>query len=234
MGLVRSELGLVNMDILWSGALLVPLIVLCATTAPRSRDARGLVGWLALAALMHRYSRSSETALDQDLRACREEDAVGALLRNLRQLRPSLAAHANDFAGALNDRSGLLAAYIACMNRGILNFFGGGKILLQSNVDKHHILPRGQFDERRRADADVIANIAFIAGDVNKSISQSGPEVYLKRVPRRVLQSQCVPLEQALWSIDRAEEFWSARCDLLADSFNDFVRKCLPQRRVAN
>ena len=31
-----------------------------------------MVGWLALAALLHRYSGSSETALDQDLKACRE------------------------------------------------------------------------------------------------------------------------------------------------------------------
>lgn len=35
INLVRSEFGLVNMDILWSGALLVPLIAVCATTKPR-------------------------------------------------------------------------------------------------------------------------------------------------------------------------------------------------------
>jgi Protein of unknown function DUF262 len=40
ISLVQSELGLVNMEILWSGALLVPLIALCATTAPRDRDPR--------------------------------------------------------------------------------------------------------------------------------------------------------------------------------------------------
>ena len=111
IGLIRSELGLVNMEILWSGALLVPLIVLCATLLPRQRDSRELVGWLALAALLHRYSGSSETTLDQDLRACRDADPVGALLANLRQLRGSLAASSSDFAGSLNDRSGLLAAY---------------------------------------------------------------------------------------------------------------------------
>lgn len=127
MGLVRSELGLVNMEILWSGALLVPLIVLCAITPPRQRKSRGLVAWLALAALLHRYSRSSETALDQDLRACRAPDPIGALLANLRQIRSSLRADADDFAGALNDRSGLLAAYIACMHRGFWTFLPAEK-----------------------------------------------------------------------------------------------------------
>jgi hypothetical protein len=233
LGLVRSELGLVNMEILWSGALLVPVIVLCATTPPRQRDSPALVAWLALAALHHRYSGSSETALDQDLRACRASDPIGALLANLRQGRPSLLAEANDFAGALNDRSGLLAAYIACMHRGILDFFTGGKVVLQTSVDRHHILPRAQFTDKLRSTADNVANIAFIASDVNKAIGLTGPEVYLKRIPRRLLDSQCVPADRHLWAIDRAEDFWDARRSLLAESFNDFLKRSLHGRRLA-
>jgi hypothetical protein len=81
IGIIRSELGLVNnMDILWSGSLVVPIIALCATKSPRQRDPAGLVAWLALAALLHRYSGSSESTLDQDLKACRENDPIGALL----------------------------------------------------------------------------------------------------------------------------------------------------------
>jgi hypothetical protein len=232
IGLIRSELGLVNMDILWSGSLVVPVIALCAETSPKNRDSRALIGWLALAALLHRYSGSADTALEQDLRACRDSDPVGALLRNLRQLRTVLAAQPTDFSGALADRSGLLALYIACMHRGILDFFTGAKVLLQNNVDRHHILPRGQFSESARPRADNVANIAFIVGDVNKAIGQSGPEVYLKKVGHRVLKSQCIPTEQTLWAIDRADDFWAARRELLADSFNEFVEESLPSRRL--
>jgi hypothetical protein len=232
IGLIRSELGLVNMNILWSGSLLVPIIALCAITPPRQRDSKGLVGWLGLAALLHRYSGSSETRLDEDLKACRESDPIGALLKNLRQRRTALVAHPADFAGALADRSGLLALYIACMHRGILDFYTGAKIFLQNDVDRHHILARGQFPENTRASADNVANIAFIVGDVNRSIGQSGPEVYLKRIESRVLKSQCIPADQSLWAVDRADEFWAARRDLLANSFNDFLRISLPQRRL--
>jgi hypothetical protein len=234
LGLIRGELGLVNMDILWSGALVVPVIALCATTSPRQRDSKGLMAWLALAALLHRYSGSSETKLDEDLKACREADPIGALLKNLRQRRPALVAQPSDFAGALADRSGLLALYIACMNRGILNFYTGDKVLLQKAVDRHHILPRAQFPDHSRASADNVANIAFIVGDVNKSIGQSGPEVYLKQLESRVLTSQCIPTDQSLWAIDRAEGFWTARRELLAESFNDFLRESLPQRRLGS
>lgn len=234
ISLIRSEFGLVNMDILWSGALVVPVIALCATMSPRERDSKAIAAWLALAAILHRYSGSSETALDQDLRACRASDPVGSLLTNLRAVRMSLSAEPEDFAGALNDRSGLLALYIACMNQGILDFYSGGKVILQNNVDRHHILPRAQFLEAKRSVADSIANIAFIAGDANKSIGQSGPEVYLGKLRPRVLVSQCIPTDSSLWRIDQAENFWQARRKLLADSFNEYVRAGLPQRRVSN
>jgi hypothetical protein len=185
-----------------------------------------------LAALLHRYSRSSDTALDQDLRACRTADPIGALLTNLRGVRSSLRAEPSDFKGALADRSGLLALYVACMHRGILDFFTGGRVLLQSNVDRHHILPRSQFSVSKRAGADVVANIAFVSEDVNKSIGQRGPEIYLKQLRPQILQSQCVPADSSLWAIEQAEEFWQARCSLLADAFNEYIREALPGRRA--
>ena len=232
IGLIRSEFGLINMDVLWSGALVVPLIAVCATVSPRQRDSKELAGWLALAALCHRYSGSSETALDQDLRACRSPDPVGGLLTNLRTVRTALVAEPKDFAGSLADRSGLLALYVGCMNRGILDFYTGSKVLLQGNVDRHHILPRAQFAEDIRSTADNIANMAFIAGDVNKSIGQAGPEVYLAKVKTRVLESQCIPTDSALWRIDQAESFWESRRELLTESFNEYVQGALPQRRI--
>ncbi len=229
--LVRSELGLMNMDILWSGALLVPLIVLCARTDTKELDVPGLIGWLALATLLHRYSSSTETALDQDIRACGKDDPIGALLANLRQIRSPLKAEANDFSGQIADRSVLLAMYIACKHRGILDFLGGGTIVMQGAVDRHHILPKGQFPKKNKAAADTIANIAFISESANRSINMAGPEVYLKTLKPGILKSQCVPEDPGLWLVERAEAFWDARRHLLAEAFNDFVKRPLPERR---
>nr|WP_249790313.1 DUF262 domain-containing protein [Bradyrhizobium yuanmingense] len=215
MALVRNEFGLVNMDILWSGALLVPVIALCASRGVRDRDPRGVAGWLAMAALLHRYSTSSETALDQDLRACRSDDPIGKLLTNVRRDAGAFGAIANDFKGALNDKGALFAAYIACRHRGLRDLFSGSPILLQANVDRHHILPRAQFEESKRANADAVANIAFISGEVNRNIGAASPDVYLKKLKRETLESQCIPFDPSLWDVDKAEEFWSARRILL-------------------
>ena len=232
IGLIRSELGLLNMDILWSGSLLVPLIAICARQNPRERDVKGMMGWLALAALSHRYSKASETALDQDLRACKDVDPVGALLKNLKETRASLKATSSDFSGALADRSGLLALFIACKHRGLFDFFSGAKILSHGNVDKHHILPRGQFSEQLRHSSDNLANVAFISGEANKSLGLTGPEIYLKKIPTKILKSQCIPSDELLWSIDAAPDFWKYRKDLLALAFNDFLKASFPNRRL--
>ena len=232
IGLIRGELGLLNMDILWSGSLLVPLIAICARQSPRDRDVKGMMGWLALAALCHRYSKASETALDQDLRACKEADPIGALLKNLKETRTSLKATSPDFSGALADRSGLLPQFIACKHRGLLDFFSGAKILSHGNVDKHHILPRGQFAEQIRHRSDILANIAFISGEANKSLGLTGPEIYLKTIAPKVLKSQCIPIDESIWKVDAAQEFWDNRRDLLSVAFNEFLKTSFPDRRL--
>lgn len=59
-------------------------------------------------------------------------------------------------------------------------------------------------------------------------------DALIKRIESRVLRSQCVPSNQKLWAIDRAEEFWAARRDLLAEAFNDFLRDSFPTRRLGS
>lgn len=232
LALVRSELGLVNMDILFSGALLVPVIALCDVLGPRERNAAELIAWLALAALSHRYSGTVETKLDEDLRACRSDNPIGGLLRNLRQGSASLRASASNFDGRLADRSGLLALYIACKHRGVVDLFSGAKIIMQRHIDRHHILPRAQFDEQYRKEADTLANIAFVTDEANRSVGMSAPQIYLSNLSNKTLKSQCIPLDSSLWDIDSSDAFWAARRELLAEAFNEFVVEALPGRKL--
>jgi hypothetical protein len=233
--ILKAQLGLVNMDIIWSGALLVPLIAMLAkNTGARNLAPAEMIGWLALAALHHRYSAGANAALDADVKACRSDDPIGALLANLRRFqRDSLLSKPEDFRASLNDRNALLATYIACKHRGMKDLFTEEHIILQESIDKHHILPRRQFPEVERAKvADQVANISFITSEVNGSISHSGPEVYLKMIKPEILDSHCIPPDQSLWYIEKAPGFFKARMKLLSDAFNEFVRDSLPGRRL--
>ncbi len=112
------------------------------------------------------------------------------------------------------------------------DFWTGQNIVLHNDIDRHHILPRRQFPDLIRPSADKVANIAFITSDVNRDISFSGPEVYLAEIKPEFLESQCVPLDPAIWRIKQAEAFFNARRNLLSESFNDYVRGALAGRKL--
>jgi hypothetical protein len=235
LGILRSELGLVDMSILRSGSLLVPVIAICARTPPRERKPRELAGWMALAALHHRYSGSVETTLDEDLKACRADDPIGSLLRTLRGAgngSRSLRANPAHFSGTLVDRSALFAAWVACKHRAVRDVLTGGNLVLQKGIDRHHLLPRARFELKNRIESDVIGNIAFISGASNKSINDDDPAKYLSEVKKDVLESQCVPLQKTLWDVRKADRFWERRRTLLAQSFNEFLERQFPGRRL--
>ncbi|MBK7832647.1 MAG: DUF262 domain-containing protein [Gemmatimonadetes bacterium] len=231
IALVRNQFGLMNSDLLPSGALMVPVIALCATKS-RELDHKAVAGWLAMAALLHRYSGAAESALDQDLRACRTQDWIGGLLSNVRRSVGGFGAIADDFKAPLMDRGALFGAYVACRHRGLTDLFSGSRLMLQANVDRHHVLPRAQFAEKARPSADCVANIAFVSAQANRSVGAASPDVYLGRIADEVLTSQCIPGDRALWRIERAGDFWEARREMLAEAFNGFLQDALPTRRI--
>jgi hypothetical protein len=233
LGLVSGELGVADMSILWSGNLLVPVIALCATVPAKQRDDREIAGWVALAALHHRYSRSAETALEQDLRACRAQDPIRALLENLKQGRKYIGSTEADFDGLIADKSALLATYIACKHLGAKDLFTGRTIQARCKIDRHHILPRALFQHGFERDrADVLANIAFIISDTNQSINDANPAAYLSTINTKILASQAIPLHKANWDISKAEVFWDERKKLLAEAFNAFLKSAFSRRRL--
>jgi len=93
-------------------------------------------------------------------------------------------------------------------------------------------LPRAQFLERDRQKSDTVANIAFITSPINRSIGAPSPEVYLAQISPEVRTSQCIPDNESLWRIDRCEGFWDERRRLLAEAFNQALRRMLPGRRI--
>jgi hypothetical protein len=231
LDLLRTELHITNMEVLWSGAPVVPVIALCATVGKRERDARAIAGWVALAALVHRYSGSATTGLDQDLRACRSSDALGALLTNLRQQRSRLLATADDFDGSLADRSGLLALYLACLHRS-----SGAPSQVAVNAGKspsrQPLFPRSLLDEASKPLADSLANTALLPEGAPKMPWSKGPAAALKSWSAQMLADQCIPADADLWKPERASDFWAARKALLAEAFNELTRAALPRRQL--
>jgi len=204
---------------------------MCASLGPKERRSSEIAGWVALAAILHRYSGSSATALEQDLRACRDDDPIQSLLKNLRQTRPVLQAEKGDFDAGLSDRGALFGVYVAGRHLGMVDPFTKEKLVVDRDLDRHHIFPRAQFPEKSRGVADNVANIAFIKGGTNKSLGAPSPDVYLRKLPDADLMSQCIPTHRSLLELGAYPQFCDTRRTRLAEAFNDAMKRAFPDRK---
>lgn len=68
-----------------------------------------------------------------------------------------------------------------------------------------------------------MANLAFLAQKANRRISSKKPAEYLTEIEPKRIESQFVPMDKALWDLDRFGDFLSARRKLRADAMNQIL-----------
>jgi len=89
----------------------------------------------------------------------------------------------------------------------------------------HHIFPKAQLYSRdhNRTEVNALANFCFLTKDTNLTISDRLPEDYFPEVEAKhpgALASQWIPMDPALWTIERYPDFLEARKELLAAEAN--------------
>jgi len=231
---VRHNARFESSDWLPSLNALIPLVVFFITHPRLAQDVEvGLLRWFYVASLRTRYSGSSETAMDEDIKAVKGEDPIDALYRNAVEGRAvEVTPEEFDDAGWRNPLFPM--TYAVARRRGAKDWFRGVALTTDvagedNEIQVHHIFPKALLRERgiRRKDIDEIANLAFLAARPNRQISRRPPEVYLAEIadkhPDR-LEAQCVPLDRKLWNVDRYQDFLAARRKLLAGAVNDLLR----------
>ena len=241
---VETEFGLADMKLQWSANLLIPAIVLFDRWTREGTltetNEHELAGWLALAAVHHRYSASSETALQQDLSACKQDDPIKSLFKYVRGNRTTLKTNPKDFQGNIQDKGALFAAYLACRHYGMFDFLSGVsekqevRLTIAEKIDKHHIMPRkyaNRYAPGNPRRFDTIANFAFIRTSTNRSIGSDDPSVYLPTISAQTRDSQCIPMEEELYSLYKADRFGDVRRQMLSSAFNDYVNSKLLSAR---
>jgi hypothetical protein len=91
-------------------------------------------------------------------------------------------------------------------------------------------IPKSLLREREyeRGEINEIANMAFITGQTKRHISNKEPVLYLRDILARqgsiALETQKVPLDEALWDIARYRDFLAYRRVALADCMNQFIK----------
>lgn len=235
LNFLKSNVGIDSPALLSSPFLLVTLSIYGHRRAyhlsPREADQLKL--WTLLANAKGRYSRgSSESILDQDLAILRE-GGVEELIDRLRQQVGRLDIAPEELEGR-NQRSALFKTmFLAFRDAGAKDWKSKLIIALshvgnQHRLQFHHIFPKavlkGAYTQR---EVDDIANLAFIGGKTNRSISDKEPHLYFPEVLGKsgetAFTSQCIPQSETLLAKEQYKAFLVERRKLIAARLNDFL-----------
>jgi hypothetical protein len=227
---------------------LYPLVVHVARNGGAFRsehEKRDFLHWMYAALMWGRYSGSSETKLNADLAALSEPDPPNKLRENLVRERGRIRVQAADL-----DRAGQLSTfypmtYIVARARGARDWFNGAPLYSKGagaifGLEAHHIFPQSVLyksgysstDTTHKQIVNQIANLAFLTKQANLKISNSDPLAYLSEVEERfpgALAEQFVPMDEALWTVDRFEDFVVERRRLIAEGINVFMESLVAE-----
>lgn len=194
-----------------------------------------LMHWLLVANARGRYSRgSTETLLNEDLAVIFRSGDIAALLEPLKRQFGRLHIEPDDLAGRGVNSPLFPLAYLALKHAGAKDWYSGLGLSLTHQgklhfIQWHHIIPKSLLKKsHERGEINEIANMAFITGQTNRRISNKDAVVYLKEIVAKqgtaALETQKVPLDEALWDVSRYREFLEVRRVALAACMNEFIQ----------
>lgn len=192
-------------------------------------QARDLQRWVYLALAWSRYSTSSESWLDQDYAALGKPDSVLLMIQNIEdKVGRGRTISERELRDQRKNSPFLILSYVLARYADAQDWFNGVKLGGSQSLELHHIFPKAVLAKKYnlRADSliiDQVANLAFLSGKANATISSRQPGEYLAKIDQNRLRAQAVPLDPSLWTLDQFEEFALQRRQLLADGLNKLI-----------
>ncbi|MDZ4858567.1 MAG: DUF262 domain-containing protein [Candidatus Hydrogenedentes bacterium] len=237
MNFLKSNVGMVSPVLMSSPYLMVTIAYFGHMRKYKltKDESYGLRYWALASNAKGRYSRgSSESILDQDLAIIRQGSGTKELIDRLRLQFGRLDITAEELEGR-NMRSALFKTmFLAFRAAGATDWNSALAISLehhgtQHSLQFHHIFPKAVLKRKLRTarEADDIANLAFIGGKTNRTISNKAPVDYLpafiEKAGRRAFEAQCIPTEAKILALDSYDEFLVVRRKRIADALNSFL-----------
>lgn len=224
--------GISSNDIMPTEAALVVMVGL-VDKFQDDRDFHLALYWFLQASRFQRYSGSSTTSLNEDLRDLHEASSLAdAVTRLLRRFRHEEPLEAEDFLRDYSDsRFGRFLLYLLVYNNQALDWdehshrlgFEGAEVLADFRPQWHHVFPKKFLEGSVNGNlVDALANIAVIGPAINIRISAKAPLDYVARykITPEKLQQQLIDPSFTAIPISGFEEWLSARAARLAESGN--------------
>lgn len=197
--------------------------------------------WLYNALMWGRYSNSSESALDRDIRILKETNSIDELVKTVALTRGGNLEVTEEDLELQGVRSRFYQIFYILVRRNNAVDWADSSFPLYNHVvgrsysiERHHIFPKSKlykiFNSNSTYDKSLVnelANIALLTSETNHSIFNNDPAVYLPNVETNQLRCQFVPCEPELWqmSLEGYQAFIKERRRLLAAGINKFMHE---------
>ena len=215
---IISEFGINennNLKLIPSEIALIPLMMYhhkydgkVSTTS----DLEKLSFWFFTASHYGRYSGTTESTLNEDLKALQEDDPLSTWVENISKDRGGLDMR--ELRGRINNTN-LFALYYAIRKKDALDWWSGTKIENTNNIEFHHIFPKKVLRDEGYPDNMIndIRNIAIVSRKANRKISAMKPKEYFTQEIGEMnwLFSQFVPKDEKFWEVNNYKEFLEER-----------------------
>lgn len=232
-----KEYGILSNNILPTEAALVTMVSLVDKYKDNIKFPLALY-WFLQASRWGRYSGSSTTSLDEDLRDIQESsDMVDAVQKMLRRFRYEDPVSEEDFMrDYIDSRFGRFLLYLLVYRNKALDWdegshrigFEGVEALSDFNPQWHHIFPKKYLKDKNFNEfIDVLGNIAVIGPNINIRISSNSPMNYVEKykISKNKLLQQFIDPNFTEVSQDGFEKWVRARAELLAKESNIFLEE---------
>ena len=220
---------------------LIPMIAYLSRDSgafPNEKAIRHAVNWFYSALLWARYTAQTDQRLEADLSIiAKEVEPWESMCNQIIDQRGRTDVKASDFEGRTAQHPLYRLTFVLSKAHGALDWFNGVPLGVTHGrayaIHSHHIFPQALLYKSgwdsdnylHRQIVNEIANRAFLTAESNLSLSDSEPADYLPKVEERypgALVKQFIPMDEALWRVDRYREFLEARRELLAREINEF------------
>ncbi len=240
LNLISGRLGL-DHDQVFFGRFGVPVMVRYLDHCNghmNEKERDKLLFWFVQAGMWGRFSGSTESFIDQDLAALEgPEGGLEKLLEQLRLWHGGLRAEPGHFTGWSLGARFYPVLYLLTRMGEACDWDTGlplkASLLGKMNrLEVHHIFPKAQLYKwnYKRPEVNALGNFCFHTKETNLEISHRLPEEYFSVFEERhpgCLASQWIPIDPALWKIEKFREFLEARKALLASELNRRMEELL-------
>ncbi len=194
--------------------------------------------WFLQASRFSRYSTSSTTSMEEDLKEIAESatltEALERLLARIRYVPPLTS---EDFMRDYGDsRFGRLLLYLLVLQnkavdwdqQGVRIGFDGAELLAGFEPQFHHVFPKKFLEGQVSADLiDALANIAIIGPTINIRISKQNPMDYIPKykITAEKLRQQFISGQIVATTVKQYPDWVGRRADELASAGNEFLER---------